>query len=599
MKSARYLILLVIAFALFITPNLNAQDTLYYENFESGGGSFTRNTSDLGGSTNHNQWWINNSYNGGTYSVICQSVVYPFSVGNTPPQPAAIFNSPNSMYLHTLSVPGLGNFISNSNFLPADSVCNFGESNFAKMTSPVSTIGDTNVTLSFWWHCGGGQNVWGEVYYSLDTGITWVQITTPIAQYKNQLSWTQQTISLPAWNNQPNLQFAFRFANNITPTAQDPGYSIDDILITGDTTAVAAAIATDPILNNGFCAGDSVDVPYTVTGTFQPGNTFTAELSDGLGSFASPTILGSVNSTTSGTISGTIPNLPANGAAFRIRVTSSNPSVTGSDNGSDIYMAAQPLVGLASALADTLCSGDQTTINLSGSSGNISWRYSLDSLATSTFITTGPTSLVTNPMYASHQNFYIIEAESHPCPPDAQNIPFVVDSVLAGFSTTQTGPNDYTFTDNSFNALTWAWDFGDGTTASIQNPPQHSYANGGIYPVTLTVTSPFGCQHTFVDTVDIPLGIAEPQPPKRFEVLPNPVSNQAHIYLNLEEAIPAKVSVLDLSGREVTVLHRGMAEAGESTWQWHPAPELASGLYFVELKAGDLVLREKVFLLRE
>ena len=36
-------------------------------------------------------------------------------------------------------------------------------------------------------------------------------------------------------------------------------------------------------------------------------------------------------------------------------------------------------------------------------------------------------------------------------------------------------------------ALTYAWDFGDGSTGSGVSP-QHTYAAGGTYTVTLTVT---------------------------------------------------------------------------------------------------------------
>ena len=48
------------------------------------------------------------------------------------------------------------------------------------------------------------------------------------------------------------------------------------------------------------------------------------------------------------------------------------------------------------------------------------------------------------------------------------------------------------FTDNSTNAVSWEWDFGDGNTSTEQNPT-HTYAAFGSYTVTLTVTGPGGC----------------------------------------------------------------------------------------------------------
>lgn len=49
--------------------------------------------------------------------------------------------------------------------------------------------------------------------------------------------------------------------------------------------------------------------------------------------------------------------------------------------------------------------------------------------------------------------------------------------------------NTYTFTDNSVAPQTWFWDFGDGTTSNLQNPPPHNYAALGTYNVMLTVTN--------------------------------------------------------------------------------------------------------------
>ena len=52
------------------------------------------------------------------------------------------------------------------------------------------------------------------------------------------------------------------------------------------------------------------------------------------------------------------------------------------------------------------------------------------------------------------------------------------------------------------NAVSWSWDFGDGTTSSDKNP-LHSYNEGGYYVATLTATSQSGD----VETVEISLAI--------------------------------------------------------------------------------------------
>lgn len=40
------------------------------------------------------------------------------------------------------------------------------------------------------------------------------------------------------------------------------------------------------------------------------------------------------------------------------------------------------------------------------------------------------------------------------------------------------------------------WDFGDGTTSDATGDPDHTYLDGGVYDVSLTITSPEGCSAT-------------------------------------------------------------------------------------------------------
>jgi gliding motility-associated-like protein len=57
------------------------------------------------------------------------------------------------------------------------------------------------------------------------------------------------------------------------------------------------------------------------------------------------------------------------------------------------------------------------------------------------------------------------------------------------------------FTDASIGALTRIWDFGDGQTDTIPNP-QHTYANAGIYTVTLFVTNG-SCSSKSTKTINV------------------------------------------------------------------------------------------------
>jgi PKD repeat protein len=63
---------------------------------------------------------------------------------------------------------------------------------------------------------------------------------------------------------------------------------------------------------------------------------------------------------------------------------------------------------------------------------------------------------------------------------------------------------DFSNTANQSPAVTYAWDFGDGSTSSQQNPT-HTYAATGYYYVCLTVTNLASCQSTFCTTVYVDL----------------------------------------------------------------------------------------------
>ncbi|MGM0945385.1 MAG: MBG domain-containing protein [Bacteroidota bacterium] len=64
------------------------------------------------------------------------------------------------------------------------------------------------------------------------------------------------------------------------------------------------------------------------------------------------------------------------------------------------------------------------------------------------------------------------------------------------------GPLEVQFTDNSISSaplISRLWNFGDGSTSSSQNPT-HTYSNGGLYTVSLTVSYLDGCSMTLTKT---------------------------------------------------------------------------------------------------
>ncbi len=70
----------------------------------------------------------------------------------------------------------------------------------------------------------------------------------------------------------------------------------------------------------------------------------------------------------------------------------------------------------------------------------------------------------------------------------------IKDIPVANFTTNTTNyttSQSIQFTDNSTNATSWTWNFGDGTTSTLQNPT-HTYTTPGTYTVTLTASNNVG-----------------------------------------------------------------------------------------------------------
>ncbi|HMC97035.1 MAG TPA: hypothetical protein VKG92_05265, partial [Flavobacteriales bacterium] len=217
--------------SLFVLSSSFAQQVVFSEDFEGVSPAFTLNTTDAGSTTSvWNTWVINNVYAGGDGDVECLGFPLPYTIVSTAGQPGGV-SSANGNYLHTASVEGIADGILCCSFGAADGFCITSDNTFSRMNTDVATTA-ADVTLSFWWLCGGGNNNYGQVYYSIDGGTSWIQITIPIAQYRNQFSWVQQNITLPAFSNQATLRFGFRFVNAISASAQDPGFGIDDVRIT-------------------------------------------------------------------------------------------------------------------------------------------------------------------------------------------------------------------------------------------------------------------------------------------------------------------------------------------------------------------------------
>ena len=77
----------------------------------------------------------------------------------------------------------------------------------------------------------------------------------------------------------------------------------------------------------------------------------------------------------------------------------------------------------------------------------------------------------------------------------------VLPKPAAGFTATNntgcTAPLQVVFTNTANDAVSFKWDFGDGTTSALPNP-EHNYLSPGSYSVTFIATNASGCSDTII-----------------------------------------------------------------------------------------------------
>lgn len=369
--------------AVLLSHSLWGQTTLFEDNFETVNNNWTLNVSATGG----NGWAINNAYEG----------MAPL-VPNTPAQPGGTTGGVNSYYMHIMNLDYCDQFaLCNAGFESASA-----STTYAQLTNAIDASGMGNVTISFIYLCAGQSgSTYGTLEYSLDN-TTWNSAAT----YSGVSTWTTATVSLPAWSNAATLKFRFKWQN--TSAGADPAFAVDEVTVTGQSGSFAN-IATGSINPTSWCAQSqaAITVPFTVTGTINPGNVYTAQISNASGSFASPVNIGSLTSSATGSlnINANLPGGTTPGTGYRIRVVASDPATTGSDNGSNLTVHALPSITILSNPSDGIMCPGESVVMLASGGTSFSWSPPTGLSATTGSSTTAtPSTTTTYTVSGTDQN---------------------------------------------------------------------------------------------------------------------------------------------------------------------------------------------------
>jgi hypothetical protein len=574
----------ILTFLLAFCNMLNAQTTLYTENFNGGSHSFTLNTTDVSSSNapgNFNYWIVNNQYTGGAGNAgLCLGILpMSYTFQNTPTQPAGIAGGPTSNYLHITSPGGT----LNAGYLGVDNICVMPQNYFTRMSNDVSTNGFSEVSLKFWWIGTGANNSHIELYYSTNGGSSWTMVQSFVANYTfsnpnyvyaNNPNWVQQTVSIPQFANQSTLRFGFRLMNGVhnnqiyTPGV---GYGFDDFEIIGSNSSNSPTIATSFSPQSTYCPGAQITVPFTSTGTFTGANAYKVQLSDASGSFSSPVEIGSFTSTANaGNIPATIPPGTSQGSAYRIRVVSTSPSVTGTPNTTDFAVAPAAAIPITTdpAGVTNLCTGS-LTLSIPAGYTAIQWSPGNQTSNSITVTTPGDYSVSGTSASGCQSQSEVLTITAAAAP-------------VANFTYVQPAGYLVEFTNTSENGVTYSWNFGSATTTSVN--PTFTFPFDGDYPVTLIATSPCGSD-TITITVEVKkfVGIDDLQPFEELSLYPNPVKETLQLMVKSKGTTASNISIYNAIGGKI--LDENMVITGEQIRQIN-FKGFAPGVYFVRISSN-------------
>ncbi|MDX2362255.1 MAG: PKD domain-containing protein [Crocinitomicaceae bacterium] len=156
-----------------------------------------------------------------------------------------------------------------------------------------------------------------------------------------------------------------------------------------------------------------------------------------------------------------------------------------------------------------------------------------------------------------------------------------------------------TSTTQSGTALTYSWDFGDGTT-STDAYPTHVYSTIGTYTVCVTIADGTGCTDTYCDDITVTqkavgftlnvivpgtMAVEEQKLLTGLNLYPNPTQGDLTLSLNSANDSEVQISIMNLAGQIMNVQDL-MLNSGQNNVTVE-SMNLTDGFYFVRVVSSN------------
>ena len=255
---------------------------------------------------------------------------------------------------------------------------------------------------------------------------------------------------------------------------------------------------------------------------------------------------------------------------FSLEYTDAN-GCSASSNTISVNVSDSPIPTISANGSTSICDGTSVTLSASAAD-SYDWTFNGVGL-----------SETTQTIDAALEGLYTVNVtNADACNGVGASAPIFISvnaTPTADASFTQTnGSYTVQFLNNSTNATSYSWNFGDGNTSTSANP-SHTYATGGDFTVVLTATNG-DCSNTF--TINLTsVAVSENVAFEDLMVFPNPTENELNIQFSSFDSGMMNATIFNLAGQVVSA--EAFAVNAGSMFHTIDTSNLESGVYFVNL----------------
>lgn len=231
-------------------------------------------------------------------------------------------------------------------------------------------------------------------------------------------------------------------------------------------------------------------------------------------------------------------------------------------------LMAQPLAVTTTGIA--ICEGSSATLTANATGGDGNYGYTWTGGATTNPLIVSPTTTTT---------YSVTVTDGCGLTPASASATVTVNPLPVAAFTSGNSANGTTFTNQSTNGVSYAWDFGDGLGSSSLQNPVYQYATSGSYTVCLTTTNACGSDTICSSLVSNEQAFGNGS----VQLWPNPNNGKFNVRVSGLQGSELTMTLFNLNGQRVLTQAFGTSfNTVEHTF----SNELPAGAYFLRVYDG-------------